>query len=248
MYRYIGWGMLLVLVGLLFWRYQFRGAKGLSSQTQNQLAQHYAKIESLGIGQENFELHLRAFKRDKELEVWVKAKEQNEFKHLLTYPICKNSGELGPKRKEGDRQVPEGFYHIDRMNPRSSFHLSMGLNYPNASDKIRGDQAEPGSDIFIHGGCVTVGCIPITNKKIEELYTLVTQAQNNGQAKVPVHVFPARMDKASFLAHYDASPHQGFWKELLPVYQYFETHHRLPEVEVSDDGAYVLVRDPSPDI
>lgn len=240
MYRYIGWGILLVLVGLLFWRYQFRGANGLSEKSKDQLAEHYAKLTKLGIPQENFELYVRAFKQEKKLELWVKSKEQTTFNLLLTYPICKNSGALGPKRKEGDRQVPEGFYHIDRMNPRSSFHLSMGLNYPNTSDSIRGDAEEPGSDIFIHGGCVTVGCIPITNQKIEELYALVTQAHDNGQAEVPVHIFPARMDHADFLPLYNTSSHQDFWKELLPFYQYFETHHRLPEIGIADDGEYVL--------
>ncbi|MBX2878239.1 MAG: L,D-transpeptidase family protein [Saprospiraceae bacterium] len=193
----------------------------------------------MGLAREHFTLFLRAFKLEQELEVWVSAGEEKAFQLLVTYPICKNSGHLGPKRKEGDLQVPEGCYLIDRMNPNSSYHLSMGLNYPNASDLIRGDQQEPGSDIFIHGGCVTVGCLPITNPKIEELYQLVTQAQSNGQEQVPVHIFPARM-RQDFTPVIRDSPHSLFWAELLPIYEYFEQNRQLPKVKIDATGAYSL--------
>ncbi len=212
----------------------------LDESTAEKVKGYYAQMQGMGIAKEHLNIYLRAFKSEQELEVWVSDVEQKEFQRLLNYPICKSSGTLGPKRKEGDLQVPEGLYHIDRMNPNSAFHLSMGLNYPNASDRMRGDQDEPGSDIFIHGGCVTVGCLPITNAKIEELYELVTQAQSNGQDRVPVHIFPARMDDPIFQSSLEHSPHSFFWLELLPLYEYFEEQQQVPKFTIDETGAYRL--------
>jgi len=237
------WGLLIVATALLagyIWKWRGSTELSPSSTTLERVQAYYAEILRMGISEENFVLFLRAFKAEQELEVWVSNAKTEAYQHLLTYPICKNSGDLGPKRKEGDLQVPEGFYHIDRMNPNSSYHLSMGLNYPNASDKIRGDQDQPGSDIFIHGGCVTVGCLPITDRKIEELYMLVTQAQKNGQQEVPVHIFPARLASPTFREDLSTSPHQLFWQELLPIYQYFEQYRTLPSIKIGTDGSYQL--------
>ncbi len=90
----------------------------------------------------------------------------------------------------GDYQVPEGFYYINEFNPRSLYHLSLGLNYPNASDRMLCDMSQPGGDIYIHGSCVTTGCIPITDGQIEELYVLAAHAKDMGQDFIPVHIFP----------------------------------------------------------
>lgn len=212
----------------------------IAESTAERVEVYYAQMQRMGIAKERVNIFLRAFKQEQELEVWVSDAEQKEFQHLLTYPICKDSGALGPKRKEGDLQVPEGLYHIDRMNPNSTYHLSMGLNYPNASDRIRGDHNEPGSDIFIHGGCVTVGCLPITDPKIEELYALVTQAQANGQDHVPVHIFPARMDDPNFQTSLPDSPHASFWSELLTFYEHFEQQQQVPNFTIDETGAYQL--------
>lgn len=103
------------------------------------------------------------------------------FRLIKDYQICSLSGELGPKRQQGDLQVPEGFYWIDRFNPASNFYLSLGINYPNQFDRILGKSGELGGDIFIHGGCVTIGCIPITDDKIKELYLIAVEAKSNGQ-------------------------------------------------------------------
>lgn len=237
------WAALLGLTVLsLFYLLVWNAEKSpmITESTAEKVQAYYAEMQSMGIAKEQLNIFLRAFKKEQELEVWVSDTEQKGFQHLLTYPICKNSGTLGPKRKEGDLQVPEGLYHIDRMNPNSAYHLSMGLNYPNASDRIRGDQDEPGSDIFIHGGCVTVGCLPMTNPKIEELYELVTQAQANGQYHVPVHIFPARMDDPHFQSSLQDSPHSSFWSELLPLYQYFEQQQQVPNFTIDETGAYHL--------
>src|SRR3954469_5083525 len=126
-------------------------------------------------------MYVRSFKYDRQLEVWVKGDMKDPYKLFKTYKICMQSGTMGPKRMEGDYQVPEGFYHINEFNPNSNYHLSLGLNYPNASDRLLSDSIRPGSNIYIHGNCVSTGCIPITDFPIEELYVLATQVRETGQ-------------------------------------------------------------------
>jgi len=189
----------------------------------------------------DFEIHIRAYKQEQAFELWAKARIAPTWTLLKTYPICQSSGTLGPKRREGDFQVPEGVYHIDRFNPNSSYHLSLGLNYPNKSDLVRGDLEAPGSNIFIHGACVTIGCIPLTDPLIEEVYELAEMAKAGGQSRIPVHIFPARMDGEDFQRQLASSQHADFWNELLPIYAYFEAHRRLVGVRTLPDGRYVLV-------
>jgi murein L,D-transpeptidase YafK len=102
-------------------------------------------------------VYLRSFKMEKELEVWVKNDEAESFKLYKTYNVCAGSGTFGPKRREGDKQIPEGFYYINEWKPNSNYHMALGLNYPNPSDLILSDQMKPGGDIYIHGNCVTIG-------------------------------------------------------------------------------------------
>ena len=156
----------------------------------------------------DYDLFLRAFKKEKTLEVWVKNKSIDQFRLLTTYDFCKSSGRLGPKRKEGDRQIPEGFYKISHFNPKSNFLLSLKVNYPNNSDKILSDPTHPGSDIYLHGGCHTTGCIPITNDKIQELYLLSVESHEAGKS-IPIHIFPTK-NWDSILEEDDTSP-QGDW-------------------------------------
>ncbi|NLF25085.1 MAG: hypothetical protein GX589_05435 [Deltaproteobacteria bacterium] len=138
-------------------------------------------------------IFLRAFKEEQQLEVWIQPKRNHRFELLKTYPICRLSGVLGPKRRRGDLQVPEGFYYINRFNPVSRFHLSLGINYPNKSDKILGAYGDLGGDIFLHGGCVTTGCLPVTDEYIKEIYILGVEAKQAGQKRIPVHIFPIRL-------------------------------------------------------
>jgi murein L,D-transpeptidase YafK len=110
---------------------------------------------------------------------------------LTSFKICAMSGEKGTKCKEGDEQTPEGDYYIDRFNPQSNFHMSLGINYPNKSDLVKcgcKSYKGMGGDIFIHGNCVTIGCVPITDKYIEQLYILCIEAYNNGERRIPVHI------------------------------------------------------------
>lgn len=189
-----------------------------------------------------FNLFLRAFKKEQTLEVWVKDTSKHEYVLLHTYLFCSSSGTLGPKRKEGDLQIPEGVYYIQHFNPQSNFHLSLGLNYPNASDKILGHPTTPGSSIYIHGNCVTIGCIPITDDKIKELYILAVEARNNGQEKIPVHIFPDKLTNENIetlaTAYAVREEVKTFWKNLQPVYQDFETTKKLKSVSVNSKGAY----------
>ena len=189
-----------------------------------------------------FQLFIRAFKKEQALEVWIKEKGKEEFTLLHTYDFCTTSGELGPKRREGDLQIPEGVYHINHFNPQSNFFLSLGLNYPNTSDKILSHATKPGGSIYIHGNCVTIGCIPITDDKIKELYILAVEARNNGQEKIPVHVFPTRLDKENvekLIREYAPNTQvKTFWKNLEPVYQDFESTKKLKLVKVNKKGEY----------
>src|SRR5690606_38541321 len=117
------------------------------------------KLTENQITLENLNLLLVAYKDNDLLDVYAKTKQETKYKKILSYKICSRSGQLGPKRKQGDYQVPEGFYYIDRFNPSSNFYLSLGLNYPNAADKRNSKANHLGGDIFIHGSCVTIGCL-----------------------------------------------------------------------------------------
>ena len=188
-------------------------------------------------GMESFEydLFLRAFKKEETLEVWVKAKDQSQYQLIWEYAFCKNSGMLGPKRKEGDYQIPEGFYEISIFNPKSKFLLSLKVNYPNASAKILSDKETPGSDIYIHGDCQTVGCIPITDEFIQELYIFAVEGKNNNNI-IPIHIFPSK--KWETLTGSDGL--QSFWNNLKVGFDFFEKNKNLPKVSVDKNGRYVL--------
>lgn len=210
--------------------------KELNASEKTNLAEALKKQNVL-ISQ--FEVLLQAFKAEEELQVWVKNPQDEQFQLFKSYDFCRSSGSLGPKRKEGDRQIPEGVYHIDRFNPNSSYFLSLGLNYPNPSDKKRGHPNQPGSDIFIHGKCVTVGCIPITDEWIRELYFLAESAKTKGQEKIPVLIFPFKMSNKNFKKHLAVHPEQaGFWNELQPIYEAFEANRYLPSIQFDRNGAY----------
>ena len=214
---------------------RFRTARGEKEDGLRQL------LAERGLPAQPERVFLRVFKRERVLEVWVGHKDTDTFALLKTYPVCAVSGVLGPKRRQGDRQIPEGFYTIDRFNPASNYYLSLGLDYPNRSDRILGDKRDPGDDIFIHGNCVTIGCVPITDPMIKELYLLCVVARCNGQKDIPVHIFPARLTDANLAALLEDHPqHETFWRNLQPVYVWFERHKSLPAIRVDDAGGYEI--------
>lgn len=196
-----------------------------------------ALLQKKDLTDQPFSLFLRVFKHEDVIEAWVKSDTAKVYQLLKSFPVCRKSGDLGPKRQQGDLQVPEGVYYVDRFNPNSSYHLSLGLNYPNASDKKRGHPTTPGGDIFIHGDCVSVGCLPITNPLIEELYSLAEKAKTY-EHPIAVHIFPFRMDAEHAASLSQGSTHLAFWKELRPIYQFFEDNQVLPIISVSPQGEY----------
>lgn len=191
------------------------------------------------------ELYIRSFKYDRQLEVWVKNDDKETFKLFKTYKVCMQSGSMGPKRFEGDYQIPEGFYYINEFNPNSNYHLALGLNYPNASDKILSDSLHPGKGIYIHGNCVSTGCIAISDVPIEELYVLTTYVKENGQNFIPVHVFPVKYNvKKSFeylaQATRENQPLQKFAITLKEAFDYFEEKKKLPVILINKKGEYII--------
>lgn len=190
-------------------------------------------------------IYIRSFKYDSQLEVWVKDEIKEPFRLFKTYKICALAGTLGPKRLEGDYQVPEGFYYINEFNPKSTYYLSLGINYPNASDQILSDSLQPGSDIYIHGSCVTVGCIPMTDQQIDEIYILAAHAKDLGQDFIPVHIFPIRYNvqrSVNYLNNLekDDPTLKKFAANLEGAFDYFDKYKQLPVVMIDDDGDYVV--------
>ena len=190
-------------------------------------------------------VYIRSFKYDSQLEVWVKNNLKEKYKLFKTYKVCMQSGAMGPKRLQGDYQVPEGFYYINEFNPRSNYHLSLGLNYPNASDRILSDSLRPGNGIYIHGSCVSVGCIPVTDQDIEEIYIVASYAKMNGQEFIPVHIFPYRYNKKSsveYFANYTKNNPvlQKFARQLKNAYDQFEETKEVPLILIDRKGDYVI--------
>jgi murein L,D-transpeptidase YafK len=190
------------------------------------------------------EIFIRWFKREAELEIWARHGE-HAFQLVARYPILKSSGGPGPKRRDGDRQVPEGVYRIDRFNPQSLYHLSLGLNYPNAADRVLSDPKKPGGDIFIHGKDVTIGCAPLGDPGIEEVYLAALDARDAGQAPIAVHIFPARMHGPAWAEFAAAEPARrpeltDFWAQLQPIYAAFEQRRVVPAITITREGRYQL--------
>ena len=199
-----------------------------------------AHFEAAGVRWPAGEIFLRGMKREGQLEVWARDNEREPFRLVRIYPVTAQSGGPGPKRREGDMQVPEGFYEVDRFNPRSAFHLSLGINYPNASDRILGDPNAPGFDIFIHGGKASIGCLALGDPAIEEVYLMALESRVR---PIHVHLFPARMDRADWSAWQDARLAAqpglgGLWTRLAEGWNLFERERRVPSIEVAADGSY----------
>lgn len=218
------------------------------------MADVYARMEDSVISQfqkQNLvwppaEMYVRSFKYDRQLEVWVKNRETEPFKLFKTYKVCMQSGTMGPKRMEGDYQVPEGFYYINEFNPNSAYHLSLGINYPNASDRILSDEVRPGSNIYIHGNCVSTGCIPISDVPMEEVFIIASAVRGREvQDFIPVHVFPVRYNlkkSAEYLANItkENPSLSAFNNNIKAVFDYFELKKELPVIMVNTRGEYVI--------
>jgi len=175
----------------------------------------------------DLQLFIRIFKQEKTLEVWGKKKADSSFKLITTYPLCSTSGKPGPKRQQGDEQMPEGVYKISQFNPTSNFYLSMRVDYPNAADIKNCKSGKPGNDIFIHGNCVTIGCFPIGDEAIKELYIMAIEATAQTTQPIPVHIFPTKMTQENMQSLYTLYPeNKPFWENLQTVFQAFENNKK----------------------
>lgn len=149
------------------------------------LAPHF---ERAGVQYPPRDIALLVFKDERRVALW--ARSDRDWRYVRAYPILAASGHAGPKLMQGDEQVPEGVYRIENLNPNSSYHLSMKVSYPNAFDRrmaASDGRTRLGGDIYIHGKAVSIGCIALGDRAIEELFTLVAQT---GHQRVQVIIAP----------------------------------------------------------
>jgi murein L,D-transpeptidase YafK len=189
-----------------------------------------AEIEQKDMSKES-PILVRIFKEEAELEVWKQTRE-GRYALLKTYPICRWSGELGPKIREGDRQAPEGFYTITpgQMNPNSSYYLAFNMGYPNSFDRAHG---RTGSQLMVHGDCSSRGCYAMTDEQMGEIYALARESFFGGQKAFQVQAFPFRMTPRN-MARHRANPHLAFWRNLKQGYDHFEVTRLQPKVDVCE--------------
>jgi murein L,D-transpeptidase YafK len=195
----------------------------------------YALMSEKGMSKDQ-PILIRSYKKESELEIW-KRKPNGQYALLKTFPMCRWSGQLGPKIREGDRMAPEGFYAISpaQMNPNSAFYVSFNMGYPNAFDRSHG---RTGSHLMVHGACSSAGCYSMTDDQIGEIYALVREAHNAGQKAVQMQALPFRMTPEN-LAKHRLDTNIAFWKNLKEGTDYFEVTRDEPQVGVSG-GRYVF--------
>src|SRR5215468_9738908 len=171
---------------------------------------------------------VRLFKQEAELEVWKQTR-SGQFALLKTYPICRWSGDLGPKVREGDRQAPEGFYSINpsQMNPQSAYYLSFNTGFPNAFDKALG---RTGSQLMVHGDCSSRGCYAMTDEQIAEIYSLGRESFFGGQKAFQLQAYPFKMTPVNMAKHRN-NPNMAFWKMIKEGYDHFEVTKQEPKVD-----------------
>ena len=227
--------------GFLTEQKKFPRVRAALQEKENTISE---KLKANGLQLDNFHVLFVAYKDSDEFDIYTRKKTETLYKKLITYEICSRSGQLGPKRKEGDYQVPEGFYRINMFNPSSNFHLSLGINYPNTSDKRKSREPKLGGNIFIHGACVTIGCLPMTNEGIKEIYLYAVHARNNGQSNIPVYIFPFKMTVENFHQYetkYQDHPQLlDFWANLRKGYDKFANEPKEIKVSVDTNGDYLF--------
>ncbi|MBL7968961.1 MAG: L,D-transpeptidase family protein [Prolixibacteraceae bacterium] len=201
-------------------------------------------LSDRSLSRDSLRIYLRAFKTEKKVEVWGKNISDSTYTLIKEIPICEISGEIGPKRRSQDLQVPEGFYHINELNPYSKYYLSMKINYPNASDSIRGVKGRLGNLIYIHGGCESSGCIAISDEKIKELFVYCIEAYNAGQKEIGITIYPAKLEDKTYnrlIAGYSKNKDKvSLWGDLKKSYDLFNQKHIPPTVKFLPDGTHDL--------
>lgn len=208
----------------------------------NKEAEVKALFDDAGLRFPPKEMLWRVFKEERVLEVWAAGKAGGEHTLIAAYEICSASGGPGPKRREGDGQVPEGFYTIDLFNSVSAYYLSMRVSYPNDSDKVLGYKPALGHSIMVHGSCVSIGCLAMSDERIQELWVMARRMEGAGGV-VQAHLFPSR----DLSKHIDKADRDGdtasatFWRNIALGFDHFESKRRLPAVSVNrKTGAYTF--------
>jgi murein L,D-transpeptidase YafK len=189
-------------------------------------------------------LLLRVFKDERVLELWAASAPGGPFVHVGDHPVCASSGGPGPKARTGDGQVPEGLYRVTTLNPWSRFHLSLRVDYPNAADRARNPGVPVsalGGEIFIHGNCVTIGCVPIGDEAIEEVYLAALEVRGRG-GEISALILPARPGGPRWTALIKDAPARSgsLWRSLSELSGHLDATHRLPHVTTGSDGTYLI--------
>ncbi|MEM6993771.1 MAG: hypothetical protein AAF721_24870 [Myxococcota bacterium] len=215
-----------------------------------------AQYDAAGLSYPPKRVLLRVFKWERQVELWVAPDAKTEMTKLETFEICAASGSLGPKRQYGDEQVPEGVYSIHRYNGWSGFHMSLRVDYPNASDRVRGRRGALGGAIMVHGGCASIGCVAIENGPIERVFLTALDANRAGRKRPAIHMLPTRFDEEGWARLHAHAERVGgteqtrlltLWQELSRVDEAFHATHLIPEVRIdAKTGAYELVEAESP--
>lgn len=201
------------------------------------------KLSSMDLSLNNVNVAIKAYKYEQIVKIYVKSKSEKQWRVYDTFPFNCTSGELGPKRMEGDYQIPEGFYHVNHFNPYSNFLLSLGVSYPNKADKLKSSAKKKGGAIYMHGGCATIGCIPIEDEPIKEVYVLSVLGKNCGQGKVPIHIFPFEYSDQKMESAVQLFPeHEAFWKNIYEIEKKFDEEKVIPKVGVNSVGDYYEIK------
>jgi len=197
------------------------------------------KLQSMDLELNNFQVMIKAYKYEQTVKVYVKKKTEERWRQYKSYRFNCTSGELGPKRAQGDYQIPEGYYHVMHFNPYSNFLLSLGVSYPNKADKLNSDARDKGGAIYMHGGCATIGCIPIEDGPIKEVYMLAVLGKDNGQSRVPIHIFPFEYSEEKMTSACKNYPeHKDFWENIYEIEKKFDATKIAPQVGIGNDGLY----------
>lgn len=200
----------------------------LSSNAPQVSSKMLAEMSKKGMKAESPVL-VRIFKQESELEIW-KVDRTGRYALLKTYPMCRWSGKLGPKMKDGDRQAPEGFYHVSTgmLNPRSQYYVSFNLGYPNRLESALGYTGEA---LMVHGACSSSGCYALTDQGVGEIYSIVAKALSSGQGRFQVQAYPFRMTTENMALH-RSDNNMPFWRTLKEGYDAFEITRQQPKVSV----------------
>ncbi|WP_099867469.1 L,D-transpeptidase family protein [Pararhizobium haloflavum] len=234
-----GWHRLLMISGMCFTLAACNDTlSSVSNKVEHPLpTKVVSRMQAYGMTEQS-PIMMRIFKEENLLEIW-KAKSSGRYEKIAEYEICKWSGALGPKRQEGDRQAPEGFYTVSRhqMNPNSSYYLSFNLGYPNKFDRSHG---RTGSNLMVHGACSSAGCYSMSDENVLEIYAFAREAFRGGQDAFQVQAFPFRMTAENMARNRD-NPNYEFWKMLKVGYDHFELTKTPPKVDVCEQK-YVFNR------